>query len=63
MSTIRGSNGFYDYYDKLDEDQIKFLEEAAKAQEDILAKDKFSLSEFANVSPSVPGLTAEVPKF
>ena len=49
MSTIRGNNGFYDYYDELDEDQIKFLEEASKVQEDILAKDKFSLSEFANV--------------
>ena len=41
--------GFYTYESELDDEQKRLLEEAEKYQEEILAKDRFSLSEFANV--------------
>ena len=49
MSYIRGTNGFYDYYETLDEDQIKMLEEAEKLHEELMQKEDLTLSEFSNI--------------
>ena len=59
----RGTGFYTSIYGELDEDQLKILQDMEKTQEELMAKDSFSLSEFGQIFRIEAALTGNPTRF